>query len=184
MRISFSRRNANLLEFSSIEYFNYFHIHAQEISIVGRSSTISNDRENGKKNDGRFRERIDRSMDLRKIRDSYDSLLASNFPTNIDKFRVRGRAGNFSVTFTAFTHSLVATPLYTRGCKRARTDGLSLEQLHNTTTMWSHDMRLLCSLLLPRSVSPILKGKHDRELLAHTPLSRNDITLLPCKCPV
>lgn len=43
------------------------------------------------------RERVDRSMDLQKIRASYDSLLASNFATNIDKVRVRGQVGITSV---------------------------------------------------------------------------------------
>lgn len=78
--------------FSSIEYFNYFHIHAQEVSLVRRSSTISNEREHDEIERWAI-PRTGRPVDASSENSSYDSLLASNFATNIDKVRVRRRVG-------------------------------------------------------------------------------------------
>lgn len=95
------------------------------------------------------------TVDLWKTLPSYDSLLASNFATNIDKVASE-RVGNFSVTFHRPFHPLTCCPpcMYA-GVSKSTMGELSLAR-HNAT------MRLpfVLSLLVPCTISLILSKEN------------------------
>jgi len=134
-----------LTNISTIFVFTY-----KKFLIVWRSLTISNKR----RNEGMRTILccgVGWTVDLWKTLASYDSLLASNFATNIDKVASE-RVGNFSVTFHRPFHPLTCCP----PCIHA---GASQSVMGELSLAWHHatmQLPFVLSLLVPRTVSLIL----------------------------